>query len=143
MALKVALAQSKHVIWLVAHDRHVYENWVRRCISLGEYFVAELDGTPVGFLRFSWFWGTVPYMEMIQVAPERRQSGIGRALVAHWEAAMREKGATLLMASSVSDEPEPQAWHRKNGFWEAGRITFGSLQPIPEVFFIKDQQHPR
>jgi GNAT superfamily N-acetyltransferase len=138
MSLNVALAQSGHVPWLVAHDRHVAESWVRRCASLGEYFVAELDGTPVGFLRFSWFWGTIPYMEMIQVLPELRRSGIGRALVEQWETAMLDEGATLLMTSSVSDESEPQAWHRKNGFREAGRVTFGCLQLIPEVFFLKD-----
>jgi GNAT superfamily N-acetyltransferase len=138
MSLKVALAQSRHGTWLVAHDQHVPESWARRCISLGEYFVAELDGIPVGFLRFSWFWGTIPYMEMIQVLPEQRHSGIGRALVEQWETAMRDEGATLLMTSSVSDESKPQAWHRKNGFREAGRITFGRLQATPEVFFIKD-----
>jgi hypothetical protein len=43
-------------------------------------------------------------------------SGIGRALVEQWEIAMRDEGATLLMTSSVSDETEPQAWHKKNGF---------------------------
>jgi ribosomal protein S18 acetylase RimI-like enzyme len=138
MSLKVALAQSRHVTWLVVHDQHVPESWARRCISLSEYFVAELDGSPVGFLRFSWFWGTIPYMEMIQVLPEQRHSGIGRALVEQWETAMRDEGATLLMTSSVSDETEPQAWHEKNGFREAGRITFGRLQPTAEVFFIKD-----
>lgn len=54
---------------------------------------------PVGFLRFSWFWGMIPYMEMIQVLPEQRQFGIGRALAERWETAMLDEGATLLMAS--------------------------------------------
>jgi hypothetical protein len=35
-------------------------------------------------------------------------------------------------------EPEPQAWHRRNGFVEAGALTFGKLEPTPEVFFVKD-----
>lgn len=142
MSLSVALAESNHVTWLIAHDQNMSESRIRSCVSLGEYFVAELDGRPVGFLRFSRFWGTIPYMEMIQVLPEQRHFGIGRALVEQWETAMRDEGATLLMTSSVSDESEPQAWHRKNGFCEAGRITFGRLQPTPEVFFIKDLHHP-
>lgn len=50
---------------------------------------------------------------------------------------MREAGASLVMTSSMADEPEPQAWHRRNGFVESGSLTFGRLQPTPEVFFVK------
>jgi ribosomal protein S18 acetylase RimI-like enzyme len=137
MSLKIASAEERHADWLVAHDHDVPERWVRRCVSLGEYLIAELDDEPVGFLRFSWFWGAIPYMDMIQVLPGYRHLGIGSALFKQWEKAMRENGATLLMTSSVSNESEPQAWHRKNGFREAGSISFGHLQPVAEVFLVK------
>jgi predicted nuclease of predicted toxin-antitoxin system len=82
--------------------------------------------------RLRWF----PYMDMINVIPDHRNRGIGTALFERWEEVMRENGATLLMASSESDESEPQAWHRRNGFHEAGSIS--RLQPVAEVFFVKD-----
>lgn len=107
-------------------------------MSLGEYIIAEQEDEPVGFLRFSWFWGTIPFMDLIFVLPECQRSGIGTALFRYWEAAMREMGATLVMTSSQSDEAEPQAWHRRNGFFDAGSVSFGHLQPIPEVFLVKD-----
>jgi len=138
MSVKITSAQSRHFKWLATHDQHVAEAWVRRCISLGEYFVAELEAMPVGFLRFSWFWGTIPYMELIYVLPDHRHSGIGRALFERWEIAMRRDGARLLMTSSARDEAAPQGWHSNNGFREAGTVTFGCLQQTPEAFFTKD-----
>lgn len=131
-------AEDRHLDWLLAHDRHVHERWVRRCLSLGEYIVAEQEGEPIGFLRFSWFWGMIPFMDLIMVLPEHRRSGVGTALFRYWEAAMRETGATLVMTSSQSDEAEPRARHRRNGFCDAGNVSFGHLQPIPEVFLAKD-----
>ncbi|PLP61372.1 N-acetyltransferase [Mesorhizobium loti] len=131
-------ADGRHADWLLAHDRHVSEQWAKRSLSLGEYIIAEQQGEPVGFLRFSRFWGTIPFLDLIMVVPDRQRSGIGTALFQHWEAAMQEEGATLLMTSSQSDEAEPQAWHRRNGFRDAGRISFGHLQSVPEVFLVKD-----
>ncbi|MBR2692270.1 MAG: GNAT family N-acetyltransferase [Aquamicrobium sp.] len=131
-------AENCHLDWLLAHDRHAPEQWIRRCLSLGEYIIAELEGEPAGLLRFSWFWGTIPFMDLIMVLPDRRRSGIGTALFRHWEAAMRDAGATLLMTSSQADEAEPQAWHRRNGFRDAGSVSFGHLQPVAEVFLVKD-----
>ncbi|WP_379071821.1 GNAT family N-acetyltransferase [Mesorhizobium sp. UC22_110] len=131
-------AENRHLDWLLAHDRHVPERWITRCLSLGEYIIAEQEGEPIGFLRFSWFWGTIPFMDLIMVLPDHRRSGIGTAVFRHWEATMRAAGATLLMTSSQSDEAEPQAWHRRNGFRDAGSVAFGHLQSIPELFLVKD-----
>ncbi|MCC7268907.1 MAG: GNAT family N-acetyltransferase [Caulobacteraceae bacterium] len=122
---------------LSALDRHIDPAWVRRCLAAGEYFVAREAGEIVGFLRFTWFWRTMPYMELIQVREDRRRDGIGSRLVAAWETAMRAAGAELLITSSMSDEPGPQVWHRRNGFSESGELTFGRLQQTPEVFFVK------
>ncbi|MCT7375829.1 GNAT family N-acetyltransferase [Chelativorans salis] len=137
MAIEVIAASDENIPWLIASDRHVSEAWVRRCVSLGEYLIARQDSSPIGFLRFSWFWGTIPYMDLIYVLPDNQRRGAGTALLQVWEEAMRERGARLLMTSSMSDEPEPQAWHRRNGFKVSGKLTFGNLQPVPEVFFIK------
>lgn len=134
----ITTANSTHNEWLIEHDPHVDASWINRCIFHGEYIIALCGDSPVGFLRYSWFWGKIPYMDMVYVAPEQRGSGIGRKMLRHWEMLMLAKGADVLMTSSVADELEPQAWHRSNGFHEQGRISFGSFQPQSEVFFIKD-----
>lgn len=123
--------------WLLVEDSHIPAEWVGRSISAGEYLVARVNGERRGFLRFSWFWRTIPYMELIRVADTEQRKGIGTALFQRWESDMRSKGVELLMTSSMSDEPEPQAWHRRNGFVESGSLTFGHLQKTPEIFFVK------
>ena len=122
---------------LTVLDAHIASAWVRRCLASGEYFVAREAGDIVGFLRFTWFWRTMPYMELIMVRADRRRGGIGSRMLAAWETAMRAEGAELVITSSMADEPEPQAWHRRNGFSESGELTFGHVQPTPEVFFFK------
>jgi GNAT superfamily N-acetyltransferase len=137
MTLTVSKATSADIPWLLIRDNHVPEAWLRRCVDLGEYLIAKRGDAPVGYLRFSWFWGTVPFMDQINVLEAEQRRGAGTALVQAWEAEMRAAGAIVLMTSSMSDEPEPQAWHRRNGFKDSGALTFGPAQETPEVFFIK------
>ena len=135
--VEVANASQADIDWLVREDAGSGEAWVSRCVALGEYLVAREAGEIVGYLRFSHFWGRVPYMEMIRVLPGHRRSGVGTALFLAWEDAMRGDGARLLMTSSECDESRPQDWHRRNGFSETGAIELPGLQSVPEVFFIK------
>ncbi len=128
---------SEDMSWLIEHD-DVGEDWIRRCIAFGEYFVAEREGERAGFLRFSLFWGKIPYMDMIRVLPSHQRAGIGTALFRAWESAMIEAGARHLMTSSEWAEAGPQAWHRRNGFKAAGSIDLRIVQPSPEIFFLKD-----
>ncbi|MBY3122403.1 MULTISPECIES: GNAT family N-acetyltransferase [Rhizobium] len=135
--VEVASAGQADIDWLVREDASAGAAWVSRCVALGEYLVAREAGEIVGFLRFSRFWGRVPYMEMIRVLPGHRRSGVGTALFLAWEKAMRDDGARMLMTSSECDESRPQDWHRRNGFSETGAIELPGLQSVPEVFFIK------
>jgi GNAT superfamily N-acetyltransferase len=125
--------------WLRSRDIHVAsEAWLDRCLNLGDYLIAERGGgESVGFLRYSWFWGVFPYMDMIRIDELWRGKGIGAALVRAWEAEMRSRGVKLLMASSQSDEPEPQAFHRRNGFVPSGQISFAPEQMPAEIFMTK------
>lgn len=138
MTLDVRPAVRGDLAWLIDHDKHISPEWMAHCVDHAECWVAEADGRLIGWLRYSWFWRAIPYMERIRVLEDRRRSGVGSALFRAWEAAMRARGATLLMTSSTGYEEEPQTWHRRNGFVESGRLTFGKLEPEPEVFLVKD-----
>ena len=135
--IEVAAAAGDDRDWLVGQDDHIPPEQVERCIAAGEYLLARVDGERRGFLRFAWFWHAIPYMELIRVTESERRKGIGTALFQRWETDMRGRNIELLMTSSMSDEPEPQAWHRRNGFVGSGNLTFGHLQETPEIFFVK------
>lgn len=136
MIVDVVTASQADLEWLLQHDIHG-QMQVLRHIDAGEYLIARYQGEPVGFVRFSMFWGKVPYMEMIRILPAHRRSGIGTALFLRWEKDMRDRGLNLLMTSSEADEAEPQIWHRRNGFIEAGSIELPGIQSAREVFFVK------
>lgn len=124
--------------WLRKNDDQVSSEWIGRCLDHAEY-VLSLEGPQrIGFLRFSLFWGIVPYMDLIWVMENHRRQGVGTALFDFWEQGMKKRGARVLMTSAMSDELEPQTWHKRNGFRECGQLTFGRYQPRPEVFFTKD-----
>ena len=112
--------------------------WVERCLQHQEYLVATDNNVLVAYLRFSLFWGTIPYLDLIWVEASRRRQGIGTALFQRWEQMMRDRNATVFMTSSELAEPEPQQWHLRNGFQPCGQLTFGQQQPTPECFFIKN-----
>lgn len=130
--------------WLKANDVHAKTDlfpdweWVRRCIEQRLYLIAVADGTKRGFLRFSLHWGAIPYMDMIGVDDEFQRAGIGTMLLRRWEEDMKAMGAKIVMTSCMSDEPEPRAWHERNGYRECGSVTFGKLQTVPEVFMEKE-----
>lgn len=98
--------------------------------------IAEWNGKRVGYVRLEYLWSIVPYIALIQVLPEYRQQGVGKALLRFIETFLRDAGHEVLYSSSQADEPEPQAWHRHMGFEECGFIA-GINDGVGEVFFRK------
>ena len=134
MSISVLIAETRHHAWLVASDRTVDEDWVARCINLGEYLIAEKNNRPVGFLRSSRFWGTIPYMDMIFVDASHRRSGVGALLLDHWLKLAVDSGASIAMTSCESAEQEALMWHLNNGFERVGEIEFPMMQATSEIF---------
>ena len=99
--------------------------------------IAERNGKRVGYVRLEYLWSIVPYIALIQVSPEYRRCGVGKALLRFIETFLHDAGHETLYSSSQADEPEPQAWHRHVGFEECGFIT--SINGgVGEVFFRKN-----
>ena len=136
--MKVRYANKSDFNWLVNIERHVHSAWVSRCIANKEYLICEREGDRIGFLRYSYFWGSIPYMDMIFILEHHRRGGAGTALFDFWKTKMEENGAKILMTSSATEEKEPQEWHYRNGFKESGQLTFGQHDPSPEIFFVKN-----
>ena len=89
--------------------------------------------------RFTPFWSQIPYIDLIWVDEPYRQQGAGKAMLSLLEEAAREQGIRLIMSSSQSDEPQPQAWHRHMGFRDAGALTdLRPLQTVTEIIFVKN-----
>lgn len=102
-----------------------------------DILIAERHSKRVGYVRLEYLWSIVPYISLIQVLPEYRRQGVGKALLGVLETFLRDAGHEALYSSSQADEPEPQTWHRHVGFEECGFIA-GINDGVGEVFFRKN-----
>ena len=121
----------------VAQDGYVDTAVIQRKIKADEIFVAEYDNQLVGYLRLEYLWSLVPYIALIHVLPDQQRKGIGKAILQHISAFLRERGHENLYSSSQVDEAEPQAWHRHMGFEECGLLAGINGDGIGELFFCK------
>jgi L-amino acid N-acyltransferase YncA len=137
MSLLVRHAVQEDQSWLIAYDDTVSHEWIQHCIDLRYYLVAERDQQPLGFLRFSWFWGKIPYIDMIYVERSHRRSGIGKQLLSTLQNHPPVRKASCLMTSCEAGEDEPLHWHKCNGFEVVGDIAIPTFQTAREIFLLK------
>jgi len=110
-----------------------------RKAAAGECYVAEGDGAPAGLLRWNRFWDEVPFCTLLYIDDAWRGRGLGRALVARWEADMRALGHGMAMTSTQSDEDAKYFW-RALDYRDAGGFDIdipGYAQPT-ELIMLKD-----
>ena len=117
-------ATREDLPFLAEHDRHVTPAELDNIIRLGRILIMEVDGAPVGWLRWGLFWDNTPFMNLLYLLEGCRMQGYGRALTRHWEHLLREKGYSAAMTSTQANEPA-QHFYRHLGYQDIG----GFLQP--------------
>ena len=139
MAAAVRLARAVDWEFWRTLDGRVDRALFERKAAAGECYVVEADGGPVGLLRWNLFWDEAPFCTLLFVAQAYRGRGLGRALMARWEADMRARGYGLAMTSTQSDETA-QHFYRKLLWRDAGGFVLdvpGYEQPL-ELIMVKD-----
>ena len=91
--------------------------------------LAEVNKKQVGYLRISYIWLIIPYLDIIHIEENYRKQGFGTKMIEFLEEYLKRQGHRVLYSSSQSNEPDPQAWHRKIGFEECGYIA-GINHPV-------------
>ena len=97
-------------------------------------FVAEDDGSVVGFLTFERRFTAAAEITWLAVRSDRRHGGIGGALVDRFADAMRAEGRRLLLVLTVSpnDEPDtiPDGYQATRAFYETNGFVLA--RDLPE-----------
>ncbi|MFT3952354.1 MAG: GNAT family N-acetyltransferase [Oscillospiraceae bacterium] len=134
--LKNALAEE-FGFWQTL-DRHLlaqeFENKVRE--ERVQFIV--LHGEAVGVLRWGLFWDEYPFLNLLYLTEEHRNAGIGSAVLALWEARLRELGFALAMTSTMAEE-RVQGFFHLHGYQDCGCLikTVALLIENAELFLMK------
>ena len=100
--MEITLAGAGDAGELARLDQHVAPAVLAEKIGRGELLVAR-DGAIVGWLRFGYFWDSIPFMNMLGVVEARRGRGIGTRLTLHWEGLMAGRGHPQVMTSTARE----------------------------------------
>jgi ribosomal protein S18 acetylase RimI-like enzyme len=114
-SIHIRVATEADLAFLATQDHLVTADVQRRKVAAGEVYIAEVDGEPVGCLRYGWFWDTIPLMNLLHVAESWRGRGVGTRLTLHWEADMKALGAEMVMTTTQANE-RGQFLYRKLGY---------------------------
>lgn len=117
--------ESDRAFWR-SLDGHLPEGEYARKTEAKQAYVLEEAGEGLAVLRFSLFWDSIPFCNLLYIADGARRRGYGKALVSQWEREMRAKGYGLVMTSTQADEEGQHFW-RKLGYRDCG----GFLLPFP------------
>lgn len=152
---KVRFAELKDLDFCMKSDfshvdayrgRGFMEQFLRRRIEAKDVILAEIDGSPVGYLRIEYLGLIAPCLGIIGVNEECQRKGIGTAMINFLEEYLLKRkgrqvfkceGDALLYSSAEAIAVESQAWHRALGFKECGIIAGCNERGIGEIFFRK------
>lgn len=132
-------SELKLVRLLDPHSKYIDPKKIEQKVVANEIIIALDDVQPIGLVKFSYFWATRPYMDLIWIKEAYRNKGIGKQLLSFLEDYLVSQGYLYLMTSSEKDELAPQKWHTSQGFIPCGELTSLNLPManVPEVFFYK------
>lgn len=116
-------------------DRHLPEKEFARKVSAQSGYVLLIDDVPAGLLRYSLFWDSIPFCNMLYVAREHQRKGYGKKLMEYWEADMKAHGHERVLTSTQVDE-EAQHFYRKLGYQDCGGFVLEVPGPM-ELMLIK------
>jgi ribosomal protein S18 acetylase RimI-like enzyme len=120
-SMEIRFAKKEDFTALEKLDRHIRPDVLSEKIDRNEIIVA-FGEIVIGFLRFGFFWDSIPSMNLLYVREEFRRRSIGTRLVRFWENEMKKRGFDRVMTSTLSSE-SAQHFYKKLGYADIGGIT--------------------
>ena len=127
----IELAQSKDKQKIAKLDPHIPPSRLGECIWHGQVYVLKDDSIKnggqnhrlkdpvVGVLRYSLFWQSIPFLDLLYIDEAYRGKGFGSQMMSKWEQSMKIQGYKYIMTSTQADET---AWrfYEKLGYRKVG-----------------------
>ena len=110
-------------------DRHLPEREFAHKVSGKSGYVLLVDDVPAGLLRYSLFWDSIPFCNMLYIDHAYQRKGCGKKLMEYWEADMKAHGYERVLTSTQVDE-EAQHFYRKLGYQDCGGFVLEVPGPM-------------
>ena len=136
--MKIKTANINDLGNILKIDRHVPKDRLEKLIGEGFIYLLEdeVKGSIEGVLRYSLFWQTIPFLDLIILNENYRNKGFGTLLMDKWESEMQNQGFKQVMTSTQADETAWQ-FYEKRGYLNKGGF-FPPNQEAKEIIYIKE-----
>lgn len=133
--IRIRHVQSEDRIFWFGLDKHLSQKEFDNKVSSKSGYVLLADDVPVGLLRYSLFWDSIPFCNMLYIDARYQRKGYGKKLMAHWEEEMKAQEYERLLTSTQADE-EAQHFYRKLGYQDCGGLVMDVPGPM-ELILMK------
>jgi ribosomal protein S18 acetylase RimI-like enzyme len=120
---------------LKKYDKNISEEMLYKKIYDKEVIIVKAADKIIGWLRYGYFWDSIPFMNMLVMDENYRGKGIGKKLVTFWERDMKANGHEFIMTSTLSNEMA-QHFYRKLGYKDSGSLILEN--EALEIIFTKE-----
>jgi ribosomal protein S18 acetylase RimI-like enzyme len=133
--MEIRMADSKDQKNIMEYDSHIPHDRLGACIRDQFVYVLWDEKSIVGVLRFSLFWQSIPFLDLLYIDEAYQGKGYGRQMMAHWESAMQAMGYKYVMLSTQEDETA-KYFYEKLGYRRIGAFL-PPEQDADEIMYLK------
>ncbi len=125
----ISLARNEEKSEIKKYDSHIESNKLEECIHNQFVYVLKVENKIIGVLRYSYFWQSIPFLDLINIDLNYQKKGYGSKMMIYWENLMLTKGYKDVMLSTQEDETS-KYFYEKLGYKYIGKF----LPPNQDVY---------
>ena len=133
--MEIRLAVAEDIGGICRYDSHIPHLRLEKCIESGFVWVLCDGAAIVGVLRFSLFWQTLPFLDLMYLDDAYRGHGWGTRMMACWEENMKAAGYDHCMLSTQEDETA-KFFYEKLGYRRIGSFLPPEQEAV-EIMYLK------
>jgi len=121
------------------HSEYIPSSRIKNKLNQKELIIAEENNNIIGILKFSYFWATRPYIDLIWILPRNRDQKLGTRMLDFLEDFLTSEGHSFLHSSFEEGDNKALSWHKAKGFIECGFNSALNLphEKVKEIFLYK------
>ena len=121
------------------HSKYINPEKICTKLKSNEIILAIENSKIIGLIKFSYFWATRPFIDLIYVKEDFRKFGIGKKMLGYLENYLCSQNNAYLFSSTEDKDDKARIWHEKNGFKRCGKVKCLNLphDKTSEIFFYK------